>query len=81
MDGGYGSFVCVTYIKNCCARCGASRYVGVQIHTHTNEEIHMIPYIEDMARSGGLGSTPKKMYRERLGDGVEYHSMSPTPRR
>ena len=32
-------------------------------------------------RGGGLGSRPKKMYGERLGDGVEYHSMKPTPRR
>ena len=32
-------------------------------------------------RGGGLGSRPKKMYGERLGDGVEYHLMSPTPRR
>ena len=32
-------------------------------------------------RSGGLGSRPKTMYGERLGDGVEYHSMKPTPRR
>ena len=30
-------------------------------------------------RGGGLGSRPKKMYGERLGDGVEYHLMSPTP--
>ena len=30
---------------------------------------------------GGLGSRSKKMYGERLGDGVEYHLMSPTPRR
>ena len=34
-----------------------------------------------LSRGGGLGSRPKKMYRERLGDGVEYHLMSPTPRR
>ena len=34
-----------------------------------------------MSRGGGLGSRPKKMYGERLGDGVEYHLMSPTPRR
>jgi len=34
-----------------------------------------------MLRGGGLGSRPKKMYGERLGDGVEYHLMSPTPRR
>ena len=32
-------------------------------------------------RGGGLGSRPKKMYGESLGDGVEYHLMSPTPRR
>jgi len=31
------------------------------------------------SRGGGLGSRPKKMYGERLGDGVEYHLMSPTP--
>ena len=30
---------------------------------------------------GGWGRDPKKMYEERLGDGVEYHLMSPTPRR
>ena len=30
-------------------------------------------------RGGGLGSRPKKMYGERLGDGVQYHLMSPTP--
>ena len=34
-----------------------------------------------MRRGGGLGSRPKKMYGERLGDGVEYHLMSPSPRR
>ena len=32
-------------------------------------------------RRGGPGSRPKKIYGERLGDGVEYHLMSPTPRR
>ena len=31
-------------------------------------------------RGGGLGSRPKKMYGKRLGDGVEYHLMIPTPR-
>jgi len=34
-----------------------------------------------VGRGGGLGSRPKKMYGERLGDGVEYHLMSPTPHR
>jgi len=38
-------------------------------------------YISIGTRGGGLGSRPKKMYGERLGDGVEYHLMSPTPRR
>ena len=32
-------------------------------------------------RGGGLGSRPKKMYWEYLGDGVEYHLMKPTRRR
>ena len=35
----------------------------------------------EMLRGGGLGSRPKKIYGERLGDGVEYHLMKPTPRR
>ena len=35
----------------------------------------------EVLRGGGLGSRPKKMYGERLGDGVEYHLMKPTPRR
>jgi len=35
---------------------------------------------KDVGRGGGLGSRPKKMYGERLGDGVEYHLMCPTPR-
>ena len=34
-----------------------------------------------LLRGGGLGSRPKKMYGERLGDGVEYHFMKTTPRR
>jgi len=41
---------------------------------------HTIP-VRLEARGGGRGSRPKKMYGERLGDGVEYHSMKPTPRR
>jgi len=42
---------------------------------------HMRSYDLISSRGGGLGSRPKKMYGERLGDGVEYHLMSPTPRR
>jgi len=37
--------------------------------------------IRVVGRGGGMGSRPKKMYGERLGDGVEYHLMKPTPRR
>ena len=37
--------------------------------------------LRQLQRGGGLGSRPQKVYRERLGDGVEYHLMSPTPRR
>jgi len=37
--------------------------------------------VAEPSRGGGLGSRPKKMYEERLRDGVEYHLMSPTPRR
>jgi len=40
----------------------------------THEHSHVL-------RGGGLGSRPQKMYGERLGDGVEYHLMKPTPRR
>ena len=40
-----------------------------------------VEWIWCVRRGGGLGSRPKKMYGERLGDGVEYHLMSPTPRR
>ena len=48
-------------------------YICMCLHPH-------ILSATDMRRGGGLGSRPKKMYGERLGDGVEYHLMSPTPR-
>jgi len=44
-------------------------------------------YRRDQTRSAhnmerwGAGVETQKMYGERLGDGVEYHIMSPTPRR
>ena len=41
--------------------------------------VHVVHVVR--VRGEGLGSRPKKMYGERLGDGVEYHLMSPTPRR
>jgi len=49
------------------------------LSTHFRETMQQWPLL--FSRGGGLGSRPKKMYGERLGDGVEYHLMSPTPRR
>ena len=51
-------------------------YVNTCTYTQHKVKLHM-----DGARGGGLGSRPQKMYGERLGDGVEYHLMKPTPRR
>jgi len=48
--------------------------------TEANKPFLVCRY-QQMRRGAGLGSRPKKMYGERLGDGVEYHSMKPTPRR
>ena len=61
-------------------------YVGVYIYMYSctypaSPAPADISALVDMARGGGLGSRPKKMYGERLGDGVEYHLMKPTPRR
>jgi len=50
-------------------------YVGAS-HTATVNAFSSV-----FGRGGGLGSRPKKWYGERLGDGVEYHLMKPTPRR
>ena len=52
------------------------RYYSYMSHSHESFTRSYVPL-----RDGGLGSRPKKMYGERLGDGVEYHLMSPTPRR
>jgi len=54
-----------------------SRFAFEQRDTEESEFVDMV----DCGRGGGLGSRPKKMYGERLGDGVEYHLMKPTPRR
>ena len=56
-------------------------YILTYTHAH---KIHIYAIglsNEIVRRGGGLGSRPKKMYGERLGDGVEYHLMSPMPRR
>ena len=70
-------------------------YVHIFVYTYTFMYIHMCIYVgiciytyivrlwRDLSvawRGGGLGSRPKKMYGERLGDGVEYHLMKPTLR-
>ena len=64
-----------------------SVYTDTCIHKHVFAHIYI--YLDRFTcvrgtgiwRGGGLGSRPKKMYGERLGDGVEYHLMKPTPRR
>jgi len=64
----------VTYIHTCMnTYTQAYMYAYPCIHTCNSKSIGM--------RGGGLGSRPKKMYGERLGDGVEYHLMKPTPHR
>ena len=60
-------------------------YIGVYVdiceyYVGCETELGQIRGLETYnKRCGGLGSRPKKMYGERLGDGVEYHLMSPTP--
>ena len=44
-------------------------------------DTYMYTHVYHTTRGGGLGSRPKKMYGERLGDRVEYHLMKPTARR
>ena len=53
------------------------KYTHILSHTHTHSVRGNCP----PKRGGGLGSRPKKMYGERLRDGVEYHLMGPTPLR
>ena len=52
-----------------------------QNETYDTQSLRESGKTRPTARGGGLGSRPKKMYGERLGDGVEYHLMKPTPRR
>ena len=49
------------------------------VMSHVNDLCYLSPYAR--FERWGLGSRPKKMYGERLGDGVEYHLMKPTPHR
>ena len=68
-----------------------SHVTSSRVMSHINESRHIftshvkfmnaetLPHHE--REVGGWGRDPQKMYWERLGDGVEYHLMSPTPRR
>ena len=56
-------------------------YISINTATHTATALGNNAQVSRTRRGGGLGSRPKKMYGERLGDGVEYHLMKPTPRR
>jgi len=55
--------------------------VRVCVYVYVYSYVHCPSHLSQRVRGGGLGSRPKKMYGDRLGDGVEYHLMSPTPRR
>ena len=74
-----------TYVASACARCDGKRERERQRgregeRERERERFSTVPSSRNV-RGGGLGSRPKKMYGERLGDGVEYHLMKPTPRR
>ena len=56
-------------------------HICTHIHVHKYHRLRRKVSQQGIWRGGGLGSRPKKMYGERLGDGVEYHLMKPTPRR
>ena len=58
------------YLALCCSVSECDK-------THSKDSV--LAFRRGLARGGGLGSRPKKMYGDRLGDGVEYHLMSPTP--
>jgi len=67
-----------------------THWVRDWIMTHSTSHIHITKSKSHMHMTnstyiwrevGGWGRNPKKMYGERLGDGVENHLMSPTPRR
>ena len=65
-------------------------YVYMYVYIHIYICIYICMYIKNEdARDRreapherwGAGVETQKMYGERLGDGVEYHLMKPTPRR
>jgi len=65
------------YVHVCVHACACASHM-VYIHAHNvyrYQSLQLINGSKVLGRGGGLGSRPKKMYGERLGDGVEYHSM------
>ena len=50
-------------------------------YIHMIQDVWMRMKLAPCGERWGLGSRPKNMYGETLGDGVEYHLMKPTPRR
>ena len=73
-------WICVTHMRMNHVYVYIYTCIYIYIYTWASwrREEHVVP---PKTRGGGLGSRPKKMYGERLGDGVEYHLMKPTPRR
>ena len=95
-SGGYGHIIGTTCDTPVMSHIGVEKVGGEGLVTHmtvcvshmnvwTFHENHMTQSAVKLqtlsTRGGGLGSRPKKMYGEKLGDGVEYHLMKPTPRR
>ena len=72
-----GESVC----RSVCVSLPSPRNAGVCVCECVLERVCVSVRVSLTRRGGGLGSRPKKMYGERLGDGVEYHLMKPTPRR
>jgi len=67
------SWLCLK--SRCVHSCGVHTHVCMCIYIRMN-----LAEANGVWRGGGLESRPTKIYGERLGDGVEYHLMSPTPR-
>jgi len=76
-----GGYVCVYIIVGVGTYSRIFRHTNQYTCTLKGPQLHHSKWRVCTRRGGGLGSRPKKMYGKRLGDGVEYHLMSPTPRR
>ena len=70
-----------TSLPRCVCATHTAMYTANTLQHTLQHTLHSNVIMRDRQRGGGLGSRPKKMYGERLGDGVEYHLMKPTPRR